>query len=123
MMPGSDLIVVRAEPLCAESSLAGQAAGLPPTSAFYIRNNWPAPSLATELTVGGSVRRPYSRTPGDLRRLPRRRLTATLECAGNGRAFMSPPVPGEQWRLGAVSNAAWDGVPLSGVLEPDGVKA
>ena len=118
MMPGSDLMVVRAEPLCAESSLAVQADGLTPLSAFYIRNNFPAPSLATELTVGGAVRRPYSLAPGDLRRLPRRRLTATLECAGNGRAFMSPTVPGEQWRLGAVSTAEWEGVPLSAVLPP-----
>ena len=122
MMPGSDLMVVRAEPLCAESSLAVQADGLTPLSASYIRNNFPAPSLATELTVGGAVRRPYSLAPGDLRRLPRRRLTATLECAGNGRAFMSPPVPGEQWRLGAVSTAEWDGVPLSAVLEPADVR-
>jgi DMSO/TMAO reductase YedYZ molybdopterin-dependent catalytic subunit len=29
---------------------------------------------------------------------------------------MNPPVPGEPWRLGAVSTAAWEGVPLSSVL-------
>lgn len=29
---------------------------------------------------------------------------------------MNPPVPGEQWGLGAVSTATWEGVPLSGIL-------
>jgi DMSO/TMAO reductase YedYZ molybdopterin-dependent catalytic subunit len=112
----SDLVLLRPEPLCAESSLQLQDDGLTPLSAFYVRNNLPIPSPATRLTVGGAVKRPLSLGPQDLRRLARRRLTATLECAGNGRAFMIPPVPGEQWRLGAVSTAAWEGVPLSAVL-------
>jgi DMSO/TMAO reductase YedYZ molybdopterin-dependent catalytic subunit len=90
--------------------------GLTPVSAFYIRNNFPIPPPAASLTVGGAVRRPLSLGAEDLRRLPRRRLTATLECAGNGRAFMNPQVPGEPWSLGAVSTAAWEGVPLSTVL-------
>jgi len=66
--------------------------------------------------IGGAVKRPLSLAAEDLRRMPRRRLTATLECAGNGRAFMNPTVTGEQWRLGAVSTATWEGVPLSAVL-------
>lgn len=116
MASTSQLVVVRSEPLCAESSLELQEDGLTPLSAFYIRNNFPIPPPATHLTVGGAVKRPLSLAAEDLRRLPRRRLTATLECAGNGRAFMDPPVPGEPWRLGAVSTAAWEGVPLSAVL-------
>src|ERR1700694_5239858 len=116
MTAGSDLMVVRSEPLCAESSLELQEDGLTPLSAFYVRNNFPAPSPAPRLTVGGAVNRPRSLAPDDVRRLPRRRLTATLECAGNGRAFMNPPVPGEPWRLGAVSTAAWEGVPLSAII-------
>jgi DMSO/TMAO reductase YedYZ molybdopterin-dependent catalytic subunit len=116
MTSTSELVVVRSEPLCAESSLALQDDGLTPLSAFYVRNNFPIPPPATQLTVGGAVRRPFTFAAEDLRRLPRRRLTATLECAGNGRAFMNPPVPGEQWRLGAVSTAAWEGVQLSTIL-------
>ena len=46
---------------------------------------------------------------------------ATLECAGNGRIFLVPQVPGAQWKLGAVSTAAWTGVPLSALLERAGV--
>jgi DMSO/TMAO reductase YedYZ molybdopterin-dependent catalytic subunit len=41
----------------------------------------------------------------------------TLECAGNGRAFLDPPVGGEQWREGAVSTAEWTGASLRAVLE------
>ncbi|HXN03521.1 MAG TPA: sulfite oxidase [Candidatus Acidoferrum sp.] len=116
MTSTSELVVVGSEPLCAESSLKLQDDGLTPVSAFYIRNNFPIPAPATSLTVGGAVRRPLTLAAEDLRRLPRRRLTATLECAGNGRAFMNPPVPGEPWGLGAVSTAAWEGVPLSAAL-------
>ena len=116
MTSTSGLLVVRPEPLCAESSLELRHDGLTPLSAFYVRNNFPIPPPATHLTVGGAIRRPLEFAAEDVRRLPRRRLTATLECAGNGRAFMSPSVPGEPWRLGAVSTAAWEGVPLSAVL-------
>jgi DMSO/TMAO reductase YedYZ molybdopterin-dependent catalytic subunit len=49
-------------------------------------------------------------------------LTVTLECAGNGRAFLTPAVGGEQWTLGAVSTADWTGVPLAEVLDRAGVK-
>jgi len=116
MTSSSELVVVRSEPLCAESSLKLTDDGLTPISAFYIRNNFPTPEPATKLTVGGAVGRPLTVATQDLRRLPRRRLTATLECAGNGRTFMNPAVPGEPWGLGAVSTAAWEGVPLSAVL-------
>src|ERR1700682_3254880 len=118
MTPGADLMVVRSQPMCAESPLEWQANGLTPLSSFYVRNNFPVPAPATRLTVGGAVKQPLSLAVEDVQRLPRRRLTATLECAGNGRAFMSPPVPGEQWRLGAVSTAEWEGVPLSAILGP-----
>ncbi len=100
MTPASQLLVVRSDPLCAESSLELQDDGLTPSSAFYVRNNFPVPPPSTRLSVGGAVNQPDSLAPEDLQRLPRRRLTATLERAGNGRAFMNPPVPGEQWRLG-----------------------
>jgi DMSO/TMAO reductase YedYZ molybdopterin-dependent catalytic subunit len=45
----------------------------------------------------------------------------TLECAGNGRYTLVPPVDGEKWRLGAVSTAEWTGVPLLEVLDRAGV--
>jgi DMSO/TMAO reductase YedYZ molybdopterin-dependent catalytic subunit len=50
-----------------------------------------------------------------------RTLTVTLECAGNGRRFLHPPVPGEQWGLGAVGTARWTGVPLKRLLDRVGL--
>jgi DMSO/TMAO reductase YedYZ molybdopterin-dependent catalytic subunit len=47
----------------------------------------------------------------------------TLECAGNGRSFLEPPAPGEQWGLGAVSTAEWTGVALRSLVEPSGLSA
>ena len=43
----------------------------------------------------------------DLHNMPSQSSVVTLECAGNSRFSMDPPVPGEQWRLGAVSTAEW----------------
>ena len=53
--------------------------------------------------------------------MPSRTCIATLECAGNSRVFLAPPVPGAQWELGAVGNAEWTGVPLSMLLERAGL--
>ena len=41
----------------------------------------------------------------------------TIECSGNKRSLLEPPVPGEQWQIGAVGNAKWTGVSLSYLLD------
>ena len=65
MTSGSELVVIRSDPLCAESNLKLKDDGLTPVSAFYIRNNFPIPPPATTLTVGGAVRlRRYALTEG-----------------------------------------------------------
>jgi len=69
------------------------------------------------------LERPLSLSLRDLRNMGSQRRVVTLECAGNGRSFLSPPVEGEKWRLGAVSTAEWTGVPLAEVLDRAGVKA
>jgi DMSO/TMAO reductase YedYZ molybdopterin-dependent catalytic subunit len=73
------------------------------------------------LQVGGAVDRPLSLSLRDLQQLPSQTLVVTLECAGNGRSTLNPPVSGEQWALGAVSTAEWTGVPLVEVLDRAGV--
>ena len=61
---------------------------------------------------------------GDLRRLPRRTVTAAIECAGNGRRFygaqQGTPATGTAWSLGGIGVARWTGVPLRAVLERAG---
>jgi DMSO/TMAO reductase YedYZ molybdopterin-dependent catalytic subunit len=90
-----------------------------------VRNHFDIPLLdpATwSLTVGGLVERELRLSLRDLRSMRSQTLFVTLECAGNGRSLLSPPVEGEQWDLGAVSTAEWTGVPLVEVLDRAGVK-
>jgi sulfite oxidase len=87
---------------------------LTPTQRFYVRCNFPLPTDPAGLSVGGLVERQLEAV--DLGGFEQRRLVATIECAGNGRAYLQPPVPGEQWELGAVSTAEWAGVPLRELL-------
>jgi DMSO/TMAO reductase YedYZ molybdopterin-dependent catalytic subunit len=114
------LIVHRGDPLNAETPLA-LLAGEPvvPSDQFYVRNHFPIPVLhprTWRLRVGGLTRRPLALSLAALQAMPQVTVAATLECAGNGRSALDPPVPGEQWGLGAVGTAAWTGVPLTEVL-------
>jgi DMSO/TMAO reductase YedYZ molybdopterin-dependent catalytic subunit len=47
----------------------------------------------------------------------------TLECAGNGRAFHNPKVPGVQWQKGAVGTGRFSGPRLHDLLQRAGVKS
>ena len=113
----SELVLVREHPFCAETRLELQEGLLTPTSRFYARNNFPYPNEWPGLGVQGAVERAAELSLSDLEAMPRRRLVATLECAGNGRRFLEPPVEGEPWGLGAVSTAEWEGPSLAAVLE------
>ena len=73
-----------------------------------------------ELGVDGDVRSPRMLSVADVRALPAVSVTATLECAGNGRAFFDPPVAGIQWRKGAVGTSRWTGARLRDVLAAAG---
>jgi DMSO/TMAO reductase YedYZ molybdopterin-dependent catalytic subunit len=75
------------------------------------------------LTVEGRVARRQNWTLDELLALPERTVFATVECAGNGRSFLTPHVHGVQWGAGAVGHAEWTGVPLRLVLERAGVAA
>lgn len=77
---------------------------------------------AWRLKVVGAVGRPLELTYAQLRELPSRTVPVTLECAGNGRAYLDPKSKGVQWQLGAVSTAEWTGVPLGAVLERAGLR-
>ena len=110
-------IVVTSEPLNAETPL-GQQTGLgTPAGTHYVRTHFPQPTPPSHFTVDGAVRSAQRFDVDQVRALRRHSLDVTLECAGNGRAFLEPPAPGEPWRLGAVGTALWTGVPLRLVLE------
>jgi len=95
-----------------------------PTARFFMRSNGPVPAIdpaAWRLRIGGTVGRELTLSLADLERLPQRRLTAFLECAGNGRTRFDPLPPGTPWHNDAVGNAVWEGVPLAAVLDLAGV--
>jgi DMSO/TMAO reductase YedYZ molybdopterin-dependent catalytic subunit len=96
---------------------------LTPVERFFVRNNFAVPEAWTSLDVTGLVSWQLSLQPADLAAMEQREVVATLECAGNGRAFIRPAASGEPWRLGAVSTAKWSGVPLNQVLDVAGVGA
>ncbi len=116
-MNSDELSYLSREPLNAETRLDRQVGAITATARHYVRDHFPIPRPADRLAIDGSVRTPLQLELDDLRSLPPRSLVVTLECAGNGRAFLDPPVAGEQWRIGAVATAEWTGVSLRAVLE------
>jgi DMSO/TMAO reductase YedYZ molybdopterin-dependent catalytic subunit len=57
----------------------------------------------------------------ELRARPALELTATMECAGNGRARLEPHVVSQPWLLEAVGTGRWKGTPLRSLLEEAGM--
>jgi DMSO/TMAO reductase YedYZ molybdopterin-dependent catalytic subunit len=113
-VPERDLLVLSDEPLNAETKLDEQRGTTVPAGRHYVRTHFGIPTEPHEVRVAGAVRdsMPRSVTLETVRMLPSRTLGVTLECAGNGRKFLDPPTPGEQWGLGAVGTAEWTGATL-----------
>jgi sulfite oxidase len=120
------VIVHQEEPFNAESpreALAG--APLTPVEHFYVRNHGPVPERTATLRVDGLAQRALELSLAELRALPRRELTATLQCAGNRRADLLRvrDIPGEApWGPGATGTATWAGAALADVLALAGVE-
>ena len=73
------------------------------------------------LAVDGRVGRELSLTLEDVLARPAVTAPVTMECAGNGRALLSPRPISQPWLVEAVSTAEWTGTPLRGVLEEAGL--
>jgi DMSO/TMAO reductase YedYZ molybdopterin-dependent catalytic subunit len=112
-----DLVYLSREPLNAEMPLERQVGAITPSARHYVRDHFAIPEAPGRLAIDGAVRTPLQLELDDVRSLPPRSLVVTLECAGNGRAFLDPPAAGEQWRTGAVGTAEWTGASLRAVLE------
>src|ERR1700751_3990479 len=99
---------------------------LTPAQYFFVRNHMHEPSTIDpaewKLSIGGEVGKPYGLTLAELGRLEAHSVVNTLECAGNGRAFQNPKVPGVQWGKGAVSTGRFTGARLREVLTGAGAK-
>jgi len=75
-----------------------------------------------ELQVGGYVRRTIRLNLDELKARESVTLTVTLECAGNGRARLSPRPLSQPWLSEAVGNAEWTGTPLAPLLAEAGLR-
>jgi DMSO/TMAO reductase YedYZ molybdopterin-dependent catalytic subunit len=119
-------LIVRAhEPRNLEFPLSELKGPIVPNEQFYVRNHFAVPTVDVKtwrLKVEGAVNHPLELSYDELTKLPSKALTATLECAGNGRVLLTPAAAGVQWGQGAVGNAEWAGVPLAAILEQAGLK-
>src|SRR5438067_1833206 len=94
---------------------------------FFVRNHMFEPTTLDahewRLNISGAVDKPITLSLADLGKFESHSVINTLECAGNGRAFHDPHVPGIQWQKGAVGNARFGGPRLRDLLQRAGVKS
>jgi DMSO/TMAO reductase YedYZ molybdopterin-dependent catalytic subunit len=113
----AQLVMVAPAPYNAEAPPAALREAITPVGKHYVRSNFALPEHDGLLHITGAVANPISLTLDQLRALPSKTVTMTMECAGNGRLDMKPLPIGEPWGGYAVSTAQWTGTPLSGILQ------
>jgi DMSO/TMAO reductase YedYZ molybdopterin-dependent catalytic subunit len=124
-----DMIVLTSRPVQLETPFAVFDEGaFTPNDAFYVR--WHLAGVPTtvdphayRLNVRGVVATPLTLTLDDLKRFTPVEINAASQCAGNGRGFFDPRVPGGQWGNGAMGNAKWRGARLKDILARAGVQS
>ncbi|MEV0174651.1 sulfite oxidase [Streptomyces sp. NPDC050803] len=117
-----------------ELALATRNHGLPlealrydltPPGLHYVLTHYDIPHVPDDtpwhLTLDGRVHRPLRLDLTDLRAFPQVTTRVTLECAGNGRALLTPRPVSQPWLVEAVGTAEWTGVPLRLLLAEAGV--
>lgn len=126
-IPGTEGLIVRsARFLDLEMPREYATTFITPVPHFFVRNHMHEPSTLDaadwKLSIAGEVERPLSLSLAELAKLQSHTVVNALECAGNGRAFVEPHVPGIQWQKGGVGNARFTGVRLGELLKRAGVK-
>jgi DMSO/TMAO reductase YedYZ molybdopterin-dependent catalytic subunit len=117
--PFPGMIVRMEQPRNLETPLSALNDHLP-NDHFFVRSHFAVPKLDAKnfkVVVEGHVANRLEFSIAELKKLPTLTKTITLECAGNGRVFLTPQARGLQWGHGAVGTARWTGVPLAAVLE------
>ncbi|MFE6050337.1 sulfite oxidase [Kitasatospora sp. NPDC056446] len=108
-----------------------------PVERFFVRNHtgtplidpgtWRLRLFGSGLRGGPTAERPVEFDLAGIRALPATRISALIECAGNGRDYFRRQqglsVPGTPWALGAIGSARWRGVRLAEVLRAAGMTA
>ena len=85
-----------------------------PAEQFFAVNHYGPAKLEGEyrLELSGLVDKPLSLSLDDLKKRPKKEITATLECSGNG---------SDKSFCGAIGNARWTGTPLAPLLRECGI--
>ncbi|MBW5484664.1 sulfite oxidase [Streptomyces bambusae] len=116
-----------------EIALATRNHGLPlealrydvtPPGLHYVLAHYDIPDADADrwrIRLDGLVHEERLLDPAALREYPATTVRVTLECAGNGRAHLSPRPIGHPWLLEAVGTAEWTGVPLRLLLAEAGL--
>ncbi|KAH3825782.1 sulfite oxidase-like [Dreissena polymorpha] len=100
-----------------------------PNDLFFVRNHLPVPQInikdfKLDIAIDGSEKKAKSFTVDTLKKVfPKRKITTTLQCAGNRRSeqIKIKPVKGLNWGMAAISTAEWTGATLDDVLKHCGV--
>lgn len=119
--PQSRRVITRS-PENSETPVDSMRTWITPNSHFFVRNHFEVPELdesrwTLRLNVNADSERRLSWDLLDT--MPQHNVFATLECAGNGRAFLEKRAPGVQWGAGAVGNAEWSGVRVRDLIDPE----
>jgi DMSO/TMAO reductase YedYZ molybdopterin-dependent catalytic subunit len=123
--PKREMLVRSARPEDLEMALSGFSDYITRIEHFFVRTHVYVPRVNVNewrLKVEGEVATPLTLSMEDLKKLPPVELVSVAECAGNGRGFYEPTVPGLQWGNGSVGNGRWRGVRLADVLTRAGIK-
>lgn len=119
------LIIREKEPVNLEFPFPALKDRITPNNLFFVRTHFPVPKIdaaSWQLTIDGEVSTPVKMNYDEIRKLPSKKVMATIECAGNSRAYLVPKAKGLLWEQGGVGNAEWTGVPLFVLLDKAGVK-
>jgi len=121
-----DLIVREQSPPNLEMPLPGFRDYVTPNDLFFVRTHFETPRIdprAWKLKIEGAVEKPIELGYEEIKAMPSKTVTATLECSGNGRGLLEPKKKGVQWIAGAVGNAKWTGVSVADILRRAGIKS
>src|SRR5439155_19778004 len=105
--------------------LEGLRYDVTPAGMHYLLIHFDVPETRSEawrLTVDGRVRSALGLGLRELQALEVVTRRVTLECAGNGRARLTPRPLSQPWLVEAVGNAEWTGTPLAPILREAGLE-
>ena len=95
------------------------ALDITPAGAHYLLTHFDTPILEDRthrLSFKGAFENPFEMSMDDIRACPQETLPVTLECAGNGRAGLSPRRYSMPWLYEAAGTSEWTGTRLAPLI-------